>query len=52
MQAGQIGQRAAFIEEDQAFGWDGRHVGPPGLPRLRELGLVLLAGAQALLFYA
>jgi hypothetical protein len=52
MQARQVGQRTAFIEDDQAFGRDGRHIGPPGRPRLRELGLVLLAGAQALLFHA
>ena len=52
IKADQIGQRAALIEQDEALGRDGGGLGPPSLPRLGDLGLVLLRGAQAFLFFA
>jgi hypothetical protein len=52
MKAAQVGQGTALVEEDQTLGRDGGRLAAPRRPRLLHLGLVLLGGAQASLFYA
>jgi hypothetical protein len=51
MKAGQVGQSATFIEEDQALGRDGRHGGPPG-PRAWASAASPCSLARRLLFLA
>jgi hypothetical protein len=52
MGADQVGQRRALIEEHQALRRDRGGVALPRRPGLDDRGLVLLGGAQALLFCA
>jgi len=50
-QAGQVGLRARFVQEDQSGGIEAELAPPPRAARPRDVGAVLLAGPERLFLY-
>ena len=50
-QAGQVGRGAGLVQKDQFGGIEARLAAPPRAPRPRDVGAILLAGAERLFLY-